>query len=71
MRDFYGEDVYWLVTVDGLISGLFMLGDDAKEFYAKKAKNEHPEAEVALWRLNGGYLCTPAVEKREAMEVEG
>lgn len=68
MKDFYGDDLYWLVTVDELVSGLFVLGPDAKEFYAKKAKSEHEESEVALWRLNGGYLCAPAIEKRESVE---
>jgi len=69
MSDFYCDDFYWAVEVDGLARGLFVLAADAMMFYADQC-DKRPSERVALWRLNGGYLCTPAVAERYETEPQ-
>ena len=63
MPEFYCDDVYWLVTVDGLVRGLFALESDARQFFGS-IDPAAVDGDVHLWRLNGGHLCRPHVEAR-------
>ena len=66
MEDFYCSDMYWAVSGDGLARGLFVADRDAMAFYQDYSE-KHQDEDVALWRLNGGYLCTPAVAERRVV----
>lgn len=67
MQDFYCDDFYWAISVDGGARGLFVLERDAMFYYADICE-KRPDEDVALWRLNGGWLCTPAVASRPGTE---
>lgn len=68
MPEFYADDMYWLVTVEGLARAVFLLEADARAFFAAIDPNE-ADGDVHLWRLNGGHLCRPHVAVRSAMSA--
>ena len=67
MHDFYCHDMYWCVSMDNLATGIFLQEAAAREHYERECAR-YPDDEVILWRLNGGYLCTPAVAIRKSLE---
>ena len=68
MKKFYGDNLYWLVTVDGFVHGIFLLEADARALY-ESTNPVQADGGVELWRLNGGYLCTPAVARKTPEEA--
>lgn len=62
MEDFYCDDFYWAVSCDGLARGLFVLEKDAVAFYEKECVDRSEQ--ISLWRINGGFLCMPAIRSR-------